>query len=43
MKKYIRVYGKNGVYIFTEKELEIALERENNGVVGDITEEEEAK
>ena len=39
MKQFIRVYGENGVYLFTEEELEQGLDRENEGVKGEIIEE----
>ena len=39
--EYIRVRGKNGVYLFTREEFERATDRENEGVSGDIYEENE--
>lgn len=37
--KYYQIIGKNGVYLFTEKELKKALDRENTGVSGKILKE----
>jgi len=39
--KYIRVKGISGTYLFTENELDRALDRENQGVIGDIEEEQD--
>jgi hypothetical protein len=36
MKFYYRIMGKHGIYIFTKKELERALDRENFGVKGEV-------
>jgi hypothetical protein len=35
-KLYYRIEGKSGVYLFTHKELDRAIDRENKGVVGVI-------
>jgi len=36
MKFYYRIMGKHGTYVFTKKELERALDRENFGVKGEV-------
>lgn len=38
-REYFRLKTRIGVYIFTEKELKKALDRENKGVVGFVLEE----
>jgi hypothetical protein len=35
-KLFYRIEGKSGVYLFTNKELGRAIDRENKGVVGAI-------
>lgn len=39
MEKYIRVKGKNGVLLISLENYEDGLDRENEGVVGEIIEE----
>jgi len=36
MKFYYRIMGQHGTYVFTRKELERALDRENFGVKGEV-------
>lgn len=36
MPKYYRIKSRTGVYILTAKEMDRALDRENNGVTGDV-------
>lgn len=35
-KKYYRIFGKCGVYLLTPREIDVALNRENQGVAGEI-------
>jgi len=41
MKLYFRIVGQNGTYILTAQEMNLALDRENNGVEGIVAEENE--
>jgi hypothetical protein len=43
MKEYIRVIGESGVYIFTKREIEKALDRENGGVNGRLYNEDDER
>lgn len=38
---YYRIQGENGVYILTQQEIDRALDRENEGVAGEVKTEQE--